>query len=261
MQNDPLAEWQRLSEHYRKMYDDELLNLAADAADLTETAQQALRQEMRSRGLGEPQSARTAQKIPEPMIERRSALRSNLAGVPELFPDTQHDDEIDLPHEYTWKTLLCECATSEEARQLSEALRRAGIDSWIELPNAPSRYSDLGEILPYTGLDLTNPRVLVAADQLEEARAIATQPIPQEIVEAQEMTAPEFEPPVCPKCGAGDPVLEGVDPFNTWRCEACGNQWTESAEDLIPSPEKLEQPTVKNGKSRPATGQLSPQGE
>jgi uncharacterized protein (DUF983 family) len=45
------------------------------------------------------------------------------------------------------------------------------------------------------------------------------------------MQVPEYELPVCPKCGAGDPVLEGVDPFNSWLCEACGNEWTESAAD------------------------------
>ena len=46
MQADPILEWQRLSEHYRAMNDDELRQLAADFADLTDTAQQALRSEM-----------------------------------------------------------------------------------------------------------------------------------------------------------------------------------------------------------------------
>ena len=36
MQNDPLVEWQRLTETYSKMYDGELLELAADSDDLTE---------------------------------------------------------------------------------------------------------------------------------------------------------------------------------------------------------------------------------
>ena len=51
MQADPIAELRRLTEHYRELSDDELRNLAADFADLTETAQQALRTEMQSRGL------------------------------------------------------------------------------------------------------------------------------------------------------------------------------------------------------------------
>ena len=74
--------------------------------------------------------------------------------------------------------------------------------------------------------------MLVAADQLEQARAIAAQPIPQEIIEESKTEVPEFELPVCPKCGAADPVLEGVDPVNTWRCEACGYEWTEPAADV-----------------------------
>ena len=53
MQADPIAEWQRLTEHYREMSDEELGELACDFDDLTETAQQVLRSEMRSRGLGD----------------------------------------------------------------------------------------------------------------------------------------------------------------------------------------------------------------
>jgi ribosomal protein L37AE/L43A len=234
MQNDPLVEWQRLTELYSRMYDDELLNLAADSVDLTETAQQALRQEMRRRGLGEPQDASTARKIPEPMRERRAARLGSLGEAPKLVPDTPDTEgENDEPHEYTWKTLLCECDDREEALQICEVLRRAGIESWIEGPG--------GSYSPYSQLDQRTPRILVAADRFGEAREVAARPIPQEIVKQSQMQAPEFETPVCPKCGAGDPVLEGVDPFNTWRCEACGNEWTESAGDLAENPEEFEQ--------------------
>jgi uncharacterized Zn finger protein len=41
------------------------------------------------------------------------------------------------------------------------------------------------------------------------------------------MDVPEFVLPKCPKCGAEDPVLEGADPVNTWRCETCGKLWSE----------------------------------
>jgi hypothetical protein len=68
----------------------------------------------------------------------------------------------------------------------------------------------------------------VAADQVEEAREIAAKPIPKEIVEASRTGVPEYELPVCPKCGAGDPVLEDVDPVNRWLCEACENEWEET---------------------------------
>lgn len=223
MQDDPFVERQKLSELYSKMYDDELINLALDAADLTTTAQEVLRQEMQNRGLGEPQEALKARAIPEPRPERRAPMLGNQGGASQLILDSRDPrDESVGPQEYTWKTLLCECETTEQARQLSEVLNRAGIESWVEGPGTYSRYS---------GLNLANPRVVVAADQLEDARRIISQPIPEEIIEESKTTVPEFVLPVCPKCGAADPALEGVDPFNTWRCESCGYQWTESGVD------------------------------
>src|ERR1039458_2695794 len=57
MQIDPLVEWQRLTETYSKMYDDELLQLAVDSDDLTEQAKQVLSDEMRKRGLELPRAA------------------------------------------------------------------------------------------------------------------------------------------------------------------------------------------------------------
>jgi hypothetical protein len=129
--------------------------------------------------------------------------------APELVPESGHTQSEDGgPREYTWKTVLCECETSAQARQLCETLRQVGIESWIEM---------------------TNARVLVAADQLDRARAIAANPIPQEIADRFKSEVPEYEPPVCPKCGASDPVLEAVDPENAWQCEQCGEQWTETA--------------------------------
>jgi hypothetical protein len=239
MQNDPLVEWQRLTETYSKMYDDELLNLAADSEDLTEQARQVLCGEMQKRGLGEPQNVNAPRKIHEPMRERRATLLGNQGEVPGLVPSTlDADEQGDGPHEYTWKTPLRECETQEEARRLSEALKQAGIESWIEGPRTYTRHSAYDWRVTNT---ISNPRLMVAADQLEEARAIVAQTTPQEIVDVKETSVPEFELPTCPKCGAGDPVLEGVDPANSWKCEACGNEWTDSVGDLTGGPEKSEQ--------------------
>lgn len=229
MQDDPFVERQKLSDLYSKMYDDELINLAIDAADLTATAQEVLRQEMKNRGLGEPQEAIKARAIPEPRQERRAPMLGNQGGASQLILDSRDPNEESVTQqEYTWKTLLCECETTEHARQLSALLNRAGIESWVEGPGTYSRFS---------GLNLANPRVVVAADQLEDARRILSQPIPEEMIEESKTTAPEFVLPICPKCGAADPALEGVDPFNTWRCESCGYQWAESGVDGIPGDE------------------------
>jgi hypothetical protein len=194
------------------MYDEELLELDADIGNLTEAAQQVLRDEIKRRGLHRARAADEAPKLSERVAAPQWDRNGNSA-------DEDNTEESDLPREYTWKTLLCECSEQEEAWQIRTVLKEAGIESWIEGPR--SQYSR----------DMRNPRVLVAADQLEQAREIAARPIPQAIVEQSKMPFEDFEPLACPKCGAEDPVLESVDPVNTWLCEECGNQWTDSVED------------------------------
>lgn len=227
MQTDPMAEWQRITEVYRGMYDDELLNLAADSEDLTDIARQVLDAELKRRGLGDVSNPAKAPKLPEPMRERRAALLGNQGGAPQIVLDhrTNYDSDNGTI-EYTWKTVLCECESQQQAELLSETLKLAGIDCWIETPNASPRYR---------ALDIPYPRILVAADQLEQARAVASNPIPKEVIEESKAPdPPEFVMPVCPRCGAKDPALEGANPFNSWRCDACGNQWTDSGERASP---------------------------
>ncbi|MEI9967979.1 MAG: DUF2007 domain-containing protein [Terracidiphilus sp.] len=241
MQADPIAELRRLTEHYRELSDDELRDLAADLADLTESAQQALRAEMQSRGLrlaadplvptnapiasNAPHAAATTYETSAPIQNRSGSARSFFAFRPDIVPDTPDTGaepaESDSPVDYTWKTPLCECDTLLQARELSGALEQAGIESWVEAP---------GSAYGYIGFGFTKLRVLVAADRLDQARAIAAQPIPRQIIEDAQTKIPDYQPPTCPKCGAPDPILEGVDPTNSWRCEQCGQRW----QDPIP---------------------------
>jgi len=233
MQIDPVQEWQRLTAEYREKYDGELLELARDYADLTQPAQQALRQEMRSRGLADPQAARTApaesaawqwdarhdphfqSQLRHEQDDASSPLARVAGGlggkVPALVSDEDQVREDEAgPHDYTWYTYLCECESREQAVQLCEVLRRAKIDCEIDSSG------------------LVYPRVVVAADQLEEARVLAEKPIPQEIIEDSKVREPEYVVPKCPRCGAEGPILESVEPSNAWRCEQCDAQWTEN---------------------------------
>ncbi len=219
MRTDPFEEWRRLTELYREMSDQELYQLDASIADLTEQAQQILRDEMRTHGLKRPLSVSAEADLPE-----RSAAPGRAPGVEAATVNGGRDmtgDEAEEagPYEYTWKTLLCECNEREEAWKIHLALKQAGIESWIEGPM--SQHSQ----------DTRCPQVIVAADQLEQARQIISQPIPQEIVEQLNAPFEDYKPPVCPMCGAADPVLEGVNPANSWLCESCGKQWTEPVED------------------------------
>ena len=215
MHEDSIADWQRLTQLYGEMGDVELEELNAGIGDLTEVAQQVLRDEMKKRGLNEPSVARGAFEARAPLQEGFNT--DSLTGE----GDTEDGEPA---HEYTWKTPLCDCEGRDEAWQIREALRQAGIESWIE--GQGSRVWD----------GMSTPRILVAADQFDQAREIASQPIPQAIVEQSKMQVPDFEPPVCPSCGADDPILEGADPVNSWRCERCGKQWTDPAEEANDSP-------------------------
>jgi hypothetical protein len=214
MQNDPSTEWQRLTRLYSEKTDEELDELADDFGNLTETAQQVLRDERKKRALpppGPPQSA--------PQPDRRPTFahwNQPDAGSENDGDESQNESADDLPREYTWKTLLRVCDSREEAWQISEVLKRARIESWIEAPEQGT-------------LDITGPRLLVAADQLDEARAIAARPVPQDIIDESKVRDTDFVPPTCPRCGAPDPLLESVEPSNKWRCDLCGARWSEPA--------------------------------
>ncbi|MGA7523340.1 MAG: hypothetical protein WBW84_12865 [Acidobacteriaceae bacterium] len=219
MESDAGKEWQRLTVLYQDKSDEELLELAEEFGNLTEVAQQVLRDEMRRRGIAVPVATPKAEK-PRALSEgenRRPKFGAWSRAIEEQNGEFDTEDESgeNPPVEYTWKTLLRTCDTHEEAWQLSEVLKRADIESWIEAPEQGS-------------LDMTGPRVIVAADELEEAQAIAAQPIPQDVIDQSKVRVEDFVPPPCPKCGAADPLLEGVDPTNMWLCEVCGAEWSEA---------------------------------
>jgi ribosomal protein L37AE/L43A len=208
-----MAEWQRLTQLYREMGDGELEELYAGKGDLTEVAQQVLRDEIRKRGLDG---------LSGPSTEPRQAGNfgaSTWGTGNDAEAGGDSAEESDQPVEYTWKTPLCEREDREETWQIQEALRQAGIESWLDNPGY------------YVAPGASIPRIMVAADQLEKACEILAKPIPREIVEQSKMDIPDYVPPVCPSCGAEEPVLESADPVNSWRCESCGRQWSEQAEE------------------------------
>ncbi len=221
MQGDPQRYWRDLTENYRQMSDGELLELGESRGDLTEMAQQVLRDEMRKRGLDDAKPADARNITGQPAVAHWESPR---------YRDMSRDasDETDIPHEFTWKTLLCECETSQEAWQVGETLRRAGIESWV-----------MGSRSLW---DASGPRVQVAADQLEQAQAVLASPIPQEVIEESQKKMPEFELPGCPTCGASDPLLESADPVNTWLCETCGAEWSDPEDGSDDGPQSSTSP-------------------
>lgn len=196
MQTGQISEWQRLTELYREMSDGELEELNDSISDLTEVAQQVLRDEIKKRRLDE-----------HPVEGGATEMES---------AESQLRDSGEPARNYTWKVLLCECEDREQAWQIREVLREAGIESWLE----GQGFSVAPELI-------ATPRIQVAADQLEQAREVLSRPIPQSVIDQSKMPVEEFKPPVCPRCGAADPVLEDVNPTNSWRCESCGIEWAE----------------------------------
>jgi hypothetical protein len=213
MQADPITEWHRLTEVYREMGDGELEELDADKGDLTDVAKQVLRDEMKKRGLDGPSKPGTEPK------QAGNFGASKWGTGDDASVDGHSAEASDLPREYTWKTFLCEREDPEETWQIQEVLRQAGIESWLENPGY------------YVAPGASIPRIMVAADQLEKACEILAKPIPREIVEQSKTPVEEYVPPVCPSCGAEDPVLESAEPVNAWQCESCGRKWSDPVEE------------------------------
>jgi len=241
MHFDHSQEWLRLTGEYRSRSDEELLEVNRDFADLTETAQQVLSAELRSRGLDkkieeEKQAAAGSSflaRVRRPFVDAATAsinFDPHASRSIEPVPDDESPDaeaEDDSPHEYTWKTMLCEGLEFDQSWQIYEVLRRAGIESWIERPGGRRA----GRVADNIEGDI---RVMVAADELDRARAIVANPIPQDIIDESHETVPEYEPPRCPSCGAADPLLESAEPVNAWKCEICGWEWNDPAPDSRP---------------------------
>jgi hypothetical protein len=211
MQLDPMEHWRRLTQHYAQISDSELLALAENLRDLTDTARQVLRDEMSKRNLGEPQSDATAgaSSFSQPISVAENFAGANATG------NSSGD-------EFIWKEVLYRCNDPELIWQISEVLRRAGIESWTDMPNkfTPMIETDMEPCF----------RVLVASDRIEQARAILVHPIPPDIVQQSKAEDPDYVPPLCPSCGAADPILDAVEPTtNFWKCDLCGQEWTEAA--------------------------------
>jgi hypothetical protein len=211
MADDLNEQWRRLSEHYAQMYDGELVRLAGQYSGLTDVAKQVLRDTMLKRGLGDPT---------KPAEVQRDSGRLRFEGGVEIDGGETADAE-DTRHtiEYTWKTELCECGTHEQLYQLCETLERAGIKYWWR---DPERYG--------APMSLAGYIILVAADQLEEARKVIAEPIPQEIIEDSQAEVPPYVAPTCPRCSDPDPILFEDTEANRWSCEVCGHQWTDAVE-------------------------------
>lgn len=215
------GECARLTQRYRDLCNEDLLDLAESYTDITPSAKKILSDEMRRRGLDQQI---TAARIEDP--DQPDALNRAEAAMRAALQARRHERFGDHPREYTWKVPLMDCESRDETMQRLTMLMREGIQCWFMDPSG---------VLSDPTVSRLDYRIFVPADQLEEAQRVIAQPIPQDVIDESKMEIPEFVMPRCARCGNKEPVLIGAEAANHWQCESCGNEWTESVEETNPA--------------------------
>lgn len=226
----PAAESLRLAEQYRQMSDDELIELAQQPSELTESAQVALRQEISSRRLTIP-----------PVEDQHVTNWQPTEVVNDESDDSPYAEERKLK-------MLVTVWSRRDAEQLQALLVQAGIPFYIGRERATS-VDDVRASFT-DGLDV---RVMKAAFPYVQGLLRHYEPQDEP---AEEKQAWDADLAVhCPKCHSTDVVFEHLsgdshisegseeddseeldaedvetEPAATsrkfdWKCAACGYQW------------------------------------
>ncbi len=198
---DPVSEWNRLTDLYRQKSDDELELVAADAYDLTDTAQQVLAAEISLRKLDIKLNDQP------PASEQEE----------EMGPVDQFDpSELDLRPVYS-------CDTNEELVAVKRALEQAGIAHFIG-PNYVQELED------FHGSFEGGVRIYVRYVDQRRASSYLNEVFPQTHSKAEPEEEVEESAPTCPACHSDEIVFLSQDPKDDskfrWRFDACGNRWT-----------------------------------
>jgi len=222
----------RLAEHYRRLTDDELLQIACDKDDLTDDAQATLKMEIMSRKLTAP--------TPESQIQSRSQLPAgrgegdSLSNYPKHAENsgTTTNSEEEDPHAEDRQFVQIRTVWSErDSRQLQQVLTEAGIPFVMGREEATS----------VDGVTSTfTLGVPVGVMKVGEPWA----------VEAMKNYFPKDEPPEpedeqegdlaihCPQCHSEDVVFDELvsqsQSFDNsseqkyrWTCGSCGYEWVD----------------------------------
>jgi len=204
---DAAAEWLRLTAHYRRMSDGELLSLAANPAALTEAAQQVLRAEFSARRLELPPL-----EVPASPPE------------PEPDPDSPYAEDRELVE-------LNKVWSLSDALQLQWLLDRAGIPFYLgdgKVSGVDKLTSNFASGVSVKVMRVGYPWAWEAMKNYEPA----DEPLPDE---EETEDVPEI-PVTCPKCRSADVVFERLSPGSStgeedpnsnfeWNCDSCGYQW------------------------------------
>lgn len=210
------AESLRLTEHYRRLTDDELIEIAHQKDDLTEMAQQALALEIASRRLTVPPK--------EDAMAMRSA--PSLSSLNE--PDSEDEED---PYAEDRQLVGIRTVWSErDARRLQQVLDVAGIPFYMGKEKATSVddvTSKFAEGVPVAVMRIGAPWAYEA--------------LQRNYFPDDEVPEPRYEDAGdvavhCPKCHSTEVVFkqlvggpsEGGDSSPAkfqWTCDSCGYEW------------------------------------
>jgi DNA-directed RNA polymerase subunit M/transcription elongation factor TFIIS len=207
---DPAGEWLRLSEHYRQLSDDELVDLARQTSELTDVAQQVLAQEIANRRLTIPPE--------EPAAPRSPASRPDSAADAES-PYAEDRELVDI----------CTVWSLADALKLQRLLDTAAIPFYM----GPEKATGVDAVTSNFANGLS---VQIMQVGVPWARQVLQQYFPAD--EPPEEKADESDNLAihCPKCHSTKVVFEDLDrgPENSegkpsskfkWTCDSCGHEW------------------------------------
>lgn len=206
---DSAGEWLRLSEHYRKLTDEELLKLARQPLALTDDAQQVLRSEVSARRLEFPPE--------EPPAEQGRA-----PAYVETDPDSLYAEDREIVH-------ICTVWSLRDALQLQAVFDSAGIPFYIGKQKATrveAGIMNFAEGLLVGVMRIGYPWAQQAMQNYEPA---------DEPPDLQIESKPA--PVACPKCFSSDVVFERGSPEPgtreqytakfEWTCAFCRHRWVD----------------------------------
>jgi hypothetical protein len=236
---DPAGEYLHIFERYRQMSDEELLLLIPQRSELIPFAQQALANEVRSRGLkaeveDEKPSTSSRFKPPSAFPEHESSKLNDSASYDP--PDPASPYEPDSPYEAVSSyeedrklVDLCTVWSLRDALQVQRILDVAGIPFFM----GPEKATGVDEVTSNfaNGVAVQIMRIgLPWAWQGMQYYEPKDDPTPKEKEEPAELVVR------CPQCHSADVVFEGGtstlivahdDPSQKyqWTCDSCGHQW------------------------------------
>ncbi|HET6180054.1 MAG TPA: hypothetical protein VFE61_24245 [Candidatus Sulfotelmatobacter sp.] len=216
----PAGEFLRISEHYRRMSDGDLLVLARQPSALTDVAQQALATEISQRRLKVPPEEVVEEPEEEPPEESLSLSTSELPTDPnEPGPYDEDRRLIDL----------CTVWSLADALQVQSLLDTAAIPFFMgneKATGVDKVTSNFADGVVVRIMQIGFPWARSAMEHYEPKN----DPTPRHVVE--EISDAEVR---CPKCHSTEVVFRDLIPDPTapdttfpkyqWTCDSCGHHW------------------------------------